>query len=143
MVDKEKRISIMKADRRTKMEIGTKDLLTYIQPRLEEIFELVFEAVQKSSYTDLSGGVILSGGGSLLKGMPEAAAELLELTQSHLAYPVHDMLDCPQEYLAQPYLGAVALTCYPYLKTWDTDLAGSYRRGGKLKQVWQWVTELF
>lgn len=143
MADKEKRITIMKADRRTKAEITNKDLLPFIQPRLEEIFELAFEAVQKSQYTDLSGGVILSGGGSLLKGMPEAAAELLELTQSHLAYPVHDLLVCPEEYLSQPYLGAVALTCYPYLKTWDTDLPGPGRGSGAFKRIWQQLADLF
>jgi len=143
LLDKEKRITIMKADRRTKAEIGTKDLLTFIQPRLEEIFEMAFEAVQKSPYPDLSGGVILSGGGALLKGMPEAAAELLELQQSHLAYPVHDMLDCPPEYLAQPYLGAVALTCYPYLRPWSTDLPGPGRGGGFLKNIWRQLADLF
>ncbi|MDD2806478.1 MAG: cell division protein FtsA [Elusimicrobiales bacterium] len=142
LVDKDKKITIMKADRRTKAEIHTKDLLKFIQPRVEEIFELIYGAVEKSAYQDLSGGAILSGGGALLKGMPAAAAELLELPQARLAYPVHDLLACPEEYLAQPYLGAVALVCFPYFKTWDEDLQEP-RSGGQLRRVWQWIRELF
>lgn len=133
----------MKADRCTQVEIGAKDILDLIQPRLEEIFELINEAVQKSACPDLPGGIILTGGGSLLKGMPAAAAELLELPLSRLAYPVPELLDCPKEYAAQPYLGAVALTCYPFLKTWNTDLPGSHRRGGPLKKLWQQLADFF
>ncbi len=143
LVDKDKRIIIMKADRRTKEEIAIKDMLKFIQPRVEEMFELILEAVQKSAHPDLPGGVILAGGGALLKGMPEAAKELLELPQGHLAYPVPELLECPEEYCVQPYLGAVALTCYPYLKTWNTDLPGPHRHSGALKKLWQQFTDLF
>jgi cell division protein FtsA len=142
LVDKDKKITIMKADRRTKAEMHTKDLLKFIQPRVEEIFEQIFETVQKSSYQDLSGGVILAGGGALLKGIPDAAAELLELPQARLAYPVHDLLVCPEEYLAQPFLGAVALVCFPYLKNWSEDLQEP-RRGSLVKKAVAWVAALF
>ena len=143
LVDKDKRIAVMKADRCTQVEIVAKDLLPFIQPRLEEIFEMIFEAVQKSAYPDLPGGVILAGGGALLKGMPEAAKELLELPQARLAYPVPELLECPKEYAAQAYLGAVALTCYPYLKSWSTDLPDSRRRGGALKNIWRQLADFF
>jgi hypothetical protein len=53
------------------------------------------------------------------------------------------MLDCPEEYSAQPYLGAVALTCYPHLNTWDMDLHGYSSRGSTLKKIWSWVSDLF
>ncbi len=143
MVKKGAAVSVMKADRRTKQDLQPAEFLRYIQPRVEEIFENVYEAVQKSQYTELPGGAILTGGGALLKGMPEAAAELLELPQARLAYPAYDLLDCPEEYLAQPYLGAVALACSPYLRNWDTDLTGPSRRGGQLKRLMRWITDLF
>jgi cell division protein FtsA len=64
LIKKDQKIKVMKADRRTQVELTPKDFLAYIQPRVEEIFETVYEAVQKSGLTDLSGGVILTGGGS-------------------------------------------------------------------------------
>ncbi|HBB68114.1 MAG TPA: cell division protein FtsA [Elusimicrobia bacterium] len=142
-VDKDKKLTIMKADRRTKAEISARDLLKYIQPRVEEIFELAYEAVQKSAFPDLAGGAILAGGGALLKGMPDAATELLQLPQARLAHPVLELLDCPEEYLAQPYLGAVALACYTHAGDWGADSQNSHRGGGQFRRLWQWVREMF
>ena len=143
LAGKDKRFTIMKADRRTKAELTAHDLLKFVQPRVEEIYEAIYSAVQRSAFADLPGGAILTGGGALLKGMPEAAVELLELPQARLAYPVQDLLACPEEYLAQPYLGAVALACYPYFKAWDVDLPGPYRRAGLLKDAWKWLMDYF
>jgi hypothetical protein len=75
--------------------------------------------------------------------MPEAATALLELPQARLAYPVQDLLECPEEYLAQTYLGAVAVACYPHFRSWNVDLPAHYRDRNHLKRLWQWVTELF
>lgn len=142
MVKKDQKINVMKADRRTQVELTPKDFLPFIQPRVEEILEAVYEAVQKSAFNDLSGGVILAGGGSLLKGMPEAAKALLELPQARLAYPVQELLDCPEEYLAQPYLSAVALACYPYIRTWAAESPNG-RGGNSFKRLWRSLKEMF
>ena len=140
---KDKKISVMKADRRTKVEINVRDMLNYIQPRVEEICDNANAAVQKSGYADLPGGVVIAGGGALLNGMPQAMAELLELPQSRLAAPVQELLDCPDEYLAQPYLGAVALVCYPYLKSWDETVDFSATGHPTIKDLWQWIMGWF
>ncbi|MCX5791853.1 MAG: cell division protein FtsA [Elusimicrobia bacterium] len=56
LIDPDRLITVTKLDMRTKKEIPQRDLLSYIQPRAEEIFELIFQAVQKSNYSDLPGG---------------------------------------------------------------------------------------
>jgi cell division protein FtsA len=51
-----------------------------IQPRVEEIFSLIQREVIKSGYQDLlSAGVVITGGATLLEGMPELAEFIFEM----------------------------------------------------------------
>ena len=51
-----------------------------IEPRVEEIFSLIQREVMKSGFQDLlSGGVVITGGSTLLEGMPEVAEEIFEM----------------------------------------------------------------
>ncbi|MEI7529218.1 MAG: cell division protein FtsA [Elusimicrobiota bacterium] len=143
MVDEDHMISVTRLDARTKKEVKPRELLDFIQPRAEEIFEKINQAVQTSNYAELPGGAILTGGGALLRGMPEAAEQLLDLSQARLGVAAQEILQCPEEYLTQPYLGAVALVCYPNLKTWNTDVPGTTRSGSVEKKLWRWFKDLF
>jgi len=50
------------------------------QPRVEEIFQLVHREIQKCGFEDLlASGVVITGGSTLLAGMPELAEEVLGL----------------------------------------------------------------
>jgi cell division protein FtsA len=51
-----------------------------IEPRVEEIFSLIQREVMKSGFQDLlSGGIVITGGSTLLEGMPEIAEEIFEM----------------------------------------------------------------
>jgi len=55
-------------------------LCEIIEARMEEIFNLVKKEIMKSGFMDLiAAGVVLTGGGSLLKGLPEMAEEIFNL----------------------------------------------------------------
>ncbi len=55
-------------------------LCEIIEPRVEEIFELVQHEIQKCGFEDLlAAGVVITGGSTLLAGMPELAEEVLGL----------------------------------------------------------------
>ncbi len=55
-------------------------LAEIIEPRMEEIFMLVQREVMKSGFQELlSGGVVLTGGCSLLEGTPEMAEFIFEM----------------------------------------------------------------
>ena len=55
-------------------------LADIIEPRVEEIFSLIQREIVKSGYQDiLSGGVVITGGSTLLEGMPELAEFILEM----------------------------------------------------------------
>ena len=63
---------------RPPLEIDKKLLATIIQPRMEEIFEIAALEIKRSGYSKhLSAGVVLTGGGALIKGTAELAREVL------------------------------------------------------------------
>ncbi|MFN7685658.1 MAG: cell division protein FtsA [Oligoflexia bacterium] len=60
--------------------LSRKLLAEIIEPRVEEIFNLIHMEIQKSGYADiLSGGVVITGGTTLLEGMPEMAEFVFEM----------------------------------------------------------------
>jgi len=63
---------------RAPIEIDKRLLAQIIQPRMEEIFEIAALEIKRSGYSrHLSGGVVLTGGGALVKGTADLAHEVL------------------------------------------------------------------
>jgi cell division protein FtsA len=63
---------------RSPIEIDTRLLASIIQPRMEEIFEIAALEIKRSGYSKhLSGGVVLTGGGALVRGTADLAREVL------------------------------------------------------------------
>ncbi|NOZ63135.1 MAG: cell division protein FtsA [Calditrichaeota bacterium] len=58
-----------------------KELLTdIIRPRMEEIFQMAATQIRKSDFAELmSTGIVLTGGGSLIKGAAELAEEIFDM----------------------------------------------------------------
>lgn len=65
---------------RTPMEISRTLLCQIIQPRMEEIIEIVGMEIKRSGYSKhLHSGVVLTGGGALIKGTASLAREILSM----------------------------------------------------------------
>lgn len=63
---------------RPERSISRSTLAQIIQPRMEEILEIVEIEIKRSGYSrHLSAGVVLTGGGSLIPGTAELATEIL------------------------------------------------------------------
>jgi cell division protein FtsA len=63
-----------------KRELPVELLAKIIEPRMQEIFQLVKQELIKAGNREpLSAGVVLTGGGSLMPGVLEMAEEILEL----------------------------------------------------------------
>ncbi len=61
-------------------DVAKKDLVTIIEARVEELLNLVAQEIDHSGYrANLSTGVVLTGGGSLLKGFAEFSEYILEI----------------------------------------------------------------
>ncbi len=91
-----------------------------ILPRVEEIFSVVAEDLQNSSYADVvtPGGAILTGGGSLMRGTVEAAHQILGLPV-RLGVPHPDMVHTEEEkWLSPVYSTALGLLLYGTQPRW-------------------------
>ncbi len=142
-VDDDETIVVTGHDGKTKKEIKPSDLLEYIQPRAEEIISKIENALQTSGLSDLCrSGAVLIGGSSLLKGMPEACQQVLDLQQTRIGFPNAENIDSPEEYLDQTYITAMGLVCYPYLKSCSSNrsIAG---KGAVIPSVLRWAKDLF
>ncbi|WP_209332085.1 cell division protein FtsA [Lunatimonas salinarum] len=80
-------VSIPGLRNRPPKEISVKNLASIIQARMEEIIEMVqSEIVASGTYKKLAGGIVLTGGGSLLNG----ASQLFEYVtglDTRIGYP--------------------------------------------------------
>lgn len=65
---------------RPPVETPKRRLASIVQPRMEEVFGMVRERVEKMGYwKHIKGGVVLTGGGALMQGAPELAQEIFRM----------------------------------------------------------------
>ena len=106
----EDEITFTGVDGRTANKIKTRLLVEIIQPRVEEIFGSIREELQNSGFMDqvVPGGAILTGGGALLKGVVEAAADIIEMPV-RLGLPQGEFLGEAEPFLNPAYATALGL----------------------------------
>lgn len=81
LFDPDEEITFTAVDGRTQRAIQRSSLFEFISPRVEEIFSMVRAEIENSGLTEqvVAGGVIVTGGGSMMPGMVSAAEKILEL----------------------------------------------------------------
>ena len=80
MVDEEETIEVPSVGGRKPRVLSKRILTEIIEPRVEEMFSLVHQEIQRTGYEDLlASGVVITGGATLLEGMPELAEDILGL----------------------------------------------------------------
>ena len=80
MVTKEESIDVPSVGGRPARSLKRQILCEIIEPRVEEIFQLVHREIQKCGFEDLlASGIVITGGSTLLPGMPELAEEVMGL----------------------------------------------------------------
>lgn len=79
MVDGNETIEVPSVGGRKPRILSRQILAEIIEPRVEEMFSLVRQEIIKSGYEDmLASGVVLTGGATLLNGMPELAEQVFD-----------------------------------------------------------------
>ena len=80
LVPSDDRIAVSGIGGRTDRQISRHVLASMIEPRVEEIFALANKEVKKYHFAELlGGGVVITGGTSLMPGMVELAEQVLEM----------------------------------------------------------------
>ncbi|MBT1072092.1 cell division protein FtsA [Pelotalea chapellei] len=80
LVGKEDKIEVPSVGGRKPRELSRNVLCEILGPRVEEIFALVNREIIKSGLEDtIASGVVITGGSSILEGMPELAEQIFNL----------------------------------------------------------------
>lgn len=80
MVGPEETIEVPSVGGRNPRILARKILAEIVEPRVEEIFALVHREILHSGYEDLiASGVVITGGTTILEGMPELAEQVLQM----------------------------------------------------------------
>jgi len=80
MVEDDETIEVPSVGGRKPRVLSKQILTEIIEPRVEEMFSLVQDEIQRTGYEDLlASGVVITGGAVLLKGLPELAEDVLGL----------------------------------------------------------------
>ena len=106
-------------DGRTPMRIKSSLMMGIILPRVEEIFSVIAEDLQNSSYADViaPGGAILTGGGSMMRGTIEAASQILGVPVRR-GVPHPDHIQADEQWLSPVYSTALGLLQYSTSPRW-------------------------
>ncbi len=116
-----------------------------IQPRAEEIFNLVLEEIRRIGYEkSLNAGLVLCGGGAVMEGMVEVAEEIFGLP-ARVGNPmgIGGLVDVVNNPI---YAVAIGLILYAY-RNQSQERAFKYKRenifGRTASKFTRWFTELF
>jgi cell division protein FtsA len=80
LIDRDETFDVPSVGGRKPRTLSRQIVSEIIEPRVEEMFSLVHQAIQSTGYEDLlASGVVITGGATLLEGMAEIAEDILGL----------------------------------------------------------------
>ena len=119
------------------------ELIGIMRPRVEEILEDVRAVLDRAGFDDLpSRSIVLTGGGSLVPGLPDLAGRILG-HPVRLGRPLR-MRGVPQAHSGGAYAALVGLALFaahPQDEWWDFDLPADGRSGHGLRRAVRWVRD--
>jgi len=97
LIDNNEKIDVLDTSGEKQRTISRKMLCNIIEPRVDEIFSLVREEIENAGYKGMvPAGAVVTGGGSLLEGIPELASEKLDMP---VRVGAPDNIDSLMEYI--------------------------------------------
>jgi cell division protein FtsA len=135
-VDPDETVIVPGVGGRAPKEEPRQRLASIVQPRMEEIFGMVRERVEKMGYwKHIKGGVVLTGGGALMQGASELASEMFDRLPVRVGNPI-TLGGLVEEYRSPLYATAVGLVLLGAESSAPPEARGSQRpveRAGKAK----------
>ena len=113
-----------------------------LQPRVDEIFSLVRDELERCGLSDmLASGMVVTGGSTLLQGLPELAEEILGmLVRRGVPQGIGGLSDVVKTPI---YATAVGLVLYGARKQDGLQLSQSSERRGVWRRMRSWFAEVF
>ena len=111
LIGKDETIEVPSVGERAPRTISRELLGEILEPRVEEIFTLIYQEMVRSGYDELvTSGVVATGGSSLLPGVPEILEQVFNMP-ARIGYPANvgglkEIVDSPM------YATAVGLVLY-------------------------------
>jgi len=113
-----------------------------IEPRVEEIFRMVQREIMRSGFAaDLKAGIVLTGGSSIMEGMPELAEDMFTLPVRRGSPSGLEGL--VEERLAPAYATAVGTVLYGGRQLFREGVRSRSFIGEKLNRLTQFLSDLF
>jgi cell division protein FtsA len=146
LIQGEEEVHIPGVGGRAPRRMQKSDIVSIIQPRMTEIFEMVREKLQAQGFLKLlSGGVVLTGGGSLLPGTVELASEIFGLP-ARIGYPIK-LGGLVEEYCSPMYSTGVGLVLHGASKLEEQPAQGGKTKPGMVNNIFdklkEWFKEFF
>jgi cell division protein FtsA len=80
MVGEDETIEVASVGGRKPRLMARRILSEILQPRAEEVFHQVWDEIRRAGYErSLNSGIVLTGGGAILEGLPEIAEQIFDL----------------------------------------------------------------
>ena len=145
-VSPEKLVEVSSINGKDKYNVSQKYLVEIIEPRVSEIFSFVGTEVRKSGrYNMIPGGIVITGGSSLLPGISEVAEQVLNLPsrlgRPHYEGELADMINDPS------YSEAVGLLSFATEKYSIGRSFQSTKRKTRVKNIFtkiiSWLKDFF
>ncbi len=120
-------------------------LAEIIEPRVEEMFDLVRREIMRTGYEGiLAAGVVITGGTSMLEGMLEAAERVLDLpVRRGIPNGVGGLRDIVSNPMYATGVGLIQLARHHDGELEMTGLRGGRRVGRALGRMRAWMLEFF
>lgn len=139
MVGKEESIEVPSVGGRPARSMSRHTLAEVVEPRYQELFELVLEEIRASGLEEqIAAGVVLTGGTAKMEGAIEFAEDIFQMPV-RLGYPAH--ITGLTQYVQDPsYASVVGLLLYGKDVRTQQKKAAVAREsvGGLLKKVTSW-----
>ena len=144
LIKENKEFEIFLLDRKTKRKVTEENLCEYIKPRLEEILLLIKDEITNSGYEDRINSIVLTGGGSMLRGIDKAFERVFKGKEVRIGViPDTYVRINDKKYYHQRYTTAIALLCYPVFIKPQLDVFAPEDDINFLNQIIRWLKNLF
>lgn len=122
----------------TTTEMSCETLRRIVQPRMEEILSLVLEEIRRAdSAKKVGAGIVLTGGGALLRGIVPLAEEMLEMS---VRLGIPKGFSGLTELASSPVFSTAVGLLFVELRSGEYSSPQMSRFGGqKRKNWWEWL----